>query len=73
MMLDQAGIMASGGSACASGSLDPSHVLLALGLSREVARGSIRLSLGRSNTKEDVDYVLETLPKIIERLRMMSP
>lgn len=69
MMLDQAGIMASGGSACTSGSLDPSHVLMALGLPREVANGSIRLSLGRFNTRDDVDYVVETLPGIIERLR----
>jgi len=73
LMLDQAGIMASSGSACTSGSLEPSHVLLALGLPHEVAHGSIRLSLGRSNTQQDVDYVLEVLPAIIERLRAMSP
>lgn len=73
LMLDQAGIMASSGSACTSGSLEPSHVLLAIGLPHEVAHGSIRLSLGRSNTQEDVDYVIETLPRIIERLRVMSP
>lgn len=73
MMLDQAGIMASGGSACTSGSLDPSHVLLAMGLPREMANRSLRLSLGRFNTQEDVDYVVETLPEIIERLRSMAP
>lgn len=73
MMLDQAGIMASGGSACTSGSRDPSHVLLAMGLPREMANGSLRLSLGRFNTQEDVDYVVETLPGIIERLRSMAP
>lgn len=73
LMLDQMGIMASSGSACTSGSLDPSHVLLALGLPHEIAHGSIRFSLGRSNTREDVEYVLETIPGIIERLRMMSP
>lgn len=73
MMLDQAGVMASGGSACTSGSLDPSHVLSAMGLPREVANGALRLSLGRFNTREDVDYVVETLPEIIERLRSMAP
>ena len=73
LMLDQMGIMASSGSACTSGSLDPSHVLLAMGLPHEVAHGSIRLSLGRSNTREEVDYVVQVLPGIIERLRMMSP
>ena len=73
MMLDQAGVMASGGSACTSGSLDPSHVLSAMGLPHEVANGALRLSLGRFNTQEDVDYVVETLPGIIERLRQMIP
>lgn len=73
LMLDQMGIMASSGSACTSGSLDPSHVLLAIGLPHEVAHGSVRLSLGRGNTREDVDYVVQVLPRIIERLRMMSP
>ena len=73
LMLDQLGIMASSGSACTSGSLDPSHVLLAIGLPHEVAHGSVRLSLGRGNTREDVDYVVQVLPRIIERLRMMSP
>ena len=73
LMLDQLGIMASSGSACTSGSLDPSHVLLAIGLPHEIAPGSVRLSLGRTNTQEDVDYVVQVLPGIIERLRMMSP
>ncbi|MGB4267345.1 MAG: cysteine desulfurase NifS, partial [Limnochordia bacterium] len=71
--LDLKGIAASSGSACTSGSLDPSHVLLAIGLSHEVAHGSLRLTLGRDNTDADVDYVLETLPPIVERLREMSP
>ncbi len=73
LMLDLKGISASSGSACTSGSLDPSHVLLAIGLPHEVAHGSVRLSLGDYNTEEDVDYILETLPPIIERLRSMSP
>ncbi len=67
------GIAASSGSACTSGSLDPSHVLLAMGLSHEVAHGSLRFTFGRQNTEEDVAYVLEHLPKIVERLRSMSP
>ena len=67
------GICASSGSACTSGSLDPSHVLLAIGLKHEVAHGSLRLSLSENNTEEDVDYILEVLPPIIERLRDMSP
>jgi len=71
--LDLKGIAASSGSACTSGSLDPSHVLLAMGLSHEVAHGSLRLSLGRDNTDEDVDYLLEVLPEIVNRLRSMSP
>lgn len=73
MLLDMNGICASSGSACTSGSLDPSHVLLSLGLKHEEAHGSVRLTLGYENTEEDVDYVLEKLPSIIERLRSMSP
>lgn len=73
LMLDMKGICASSGSACTSGSLDPSHVLLSLGLPHEVAHGSVRLSLGDCNTEEDVDYILEMLPPIIERLRSISP
>ena len=73
LMLDLKGISASSGSACTSGSLDPSHVLLAIGLPHEVAHGSLRLSFGDYNTMEDVDYILETVPPIIERLRAMSP
>lgn len=73
LMLDMNGICASSGSACTSGSLDPSHVLLAIGLKHEVAHGSLRLSLGENNTEEDVDYILEVLPKIVDRLRDMSP
>ncbi len=71
--LDLKGIAASSGSACTSGSLDPSHVLLAMGLTHEVAHGSLRITLGRSNTEEDIDYCLEVLPQIVERLRAMSP
>lgn len=71
--LDDAGICASTGSACASGSLDPSHVLLAIGCKHEVAHGSLRLTLGAGNTEEDVDYALEVIPPIIKRRREMSP
>ena len=73
LMLDLKGISASSGSACTSGSLDPSHVLLSIGLPHEVAHGSLRLSFGDYNTMEDIDYIIETLPPIIERLRAMSP
>ncbi|WP_283123827.1 cysteine desulfurase NifS [Angelakisella massiliensis] len=73
LMLDYAGICASSGSACTSGSLDPSHVLLAIGLPHEVAHGSLRLTLGDQTTDEDVDYILEQVPPIVERLRSMSP
>ena len=71
--LDMKGIAASSGSACTSGSLDPSHVLLALGLPHEIAHGSLRLSLGKDNTEAEIDYVLECLPPIVDRLRQMSP
>ena len=73
LLLDMNVISASAGSACTSGSLDPSHVLLSIGLPHEVAHGSLRISLNEFNTEEDVDYILEKLPPIIERLRMMSP
>ena len=73
LSLDAAGICASSGSACSSASLDPSHVLLAIGLPHEVAHGSLRLSIDENTTNEDIDYILETLPPIIERLRSMSP
>ena len=73
LSLDMLGIAASSGSACTSGSLDPSHVLLAMGLPHEIAHGSLRFTLGRQNTEEDVAYVLEHLPKIVERLRKISP
>ncbi|WP_034145992.1 cysteine desulfurase NifS [Desulfosporosinus sp. BICA1-9] len=73
LSLDMLGIAASSGSACTSGSLDPSHVLLAMGLVHEIAHGSLRFTLGRQNTEAEIDYLLEQLPKIVERLRMMSP
>lgn len=73
LSLDLKGVAASSGSACTSGSLDPSHVLLAIGLPHETAHGSLRLTLGDDNTEEDVDYVIEILPDIVERLRQMSP
>ena len=72
MRLDLAGVEASSGSACTSGSLDPSHVLLAIGLPHEIAHGSLRLSLGNDTTEADVDYVLKELPGIVEKLRAMS-
>ena len=73
LSLDMAGIAASSGSACTSGSLDPSHVLLAIGLPHEIAHGSLRLTIGRDNTQAEIDRVLEELPKIVSRLRAMSP
>ena len=73
LSLDFEGVCASSGSACTSGSLDPSHVLLAIGLPHEIAHGSVRLTLGDGSTEEDVDYILEVLPPIIQRLRDMSP
>ena len=72
-MLDMEGICGSSGSACTSGSLDPSHVLMAIGLPHELAHGSLRLSIGDFTTEEDIDYIIENLPKVIERLRSMSP
>jgi cysteine desulfurase len=73
LYLDEAGIYTSTGSACTSVSLDPSHVILALGLPYEVAHGSIRFTLGRSTTQEDIDYVIATLPPLVEKLRSLSP
>lgn len=71
--LDLKGICASSGSACTSGSLDPSHVLLAIGLPHEIAHGSLRISIGKYNTKEEIDYVVENLVEVVSRLREMSP
>jgi cysteine desulfurase len=71
--LDMEGICASSGSACTSGSLDPSHVLLAIGLPHEIAHGSLRLTLSHTTTKEDIDFVVEKLKDIVKRLRAMSP
>jgi len=73
IMLDMEGICGSSGSACTSGSLDPSHVLLAIGLPHEIAHGSLRLTLSDETTKEDLDFVIVTIKKIVERLRSMSP
>ena len=73
LSLDMKGISASSGSACTSGSLDPSHVLLAIGLKHEEAHGSLRVSIGEDNTMEELMYIAETLAEIVERLRMMSP
>jgi cysteine desulfurase len=73
MALDLAGVAASSGSACTSGSLEPSHVLTAMGIPADLARGSLRLTVGRENTMEEIDYVLEVLPGIVERLRSLSP
>lgn len=73
IMLDQKGICASSGSACTSGSLDPSHVLLAIGLPHEIAHGSLRLTLSDETTKEEIDYTVEAIKTVVERLRSMSP
>ncbi len=73
LMLDMKGIKASSGSACTSGSLDPSHVLLSIGLPHEIAHGSLRLSFGEINTEEEVDYLIDALDEIINKLRNMSP
>ncbi|OPX43468.1 cysteine desulfurase IscS [Ruminiclostridium hungatei] len=73
LMLDMLGVCGSSGSACSSGSLDPSHVLMAIGLPHEIAHGSLRLTFGDVNTQEDVDFILEEIPKIVSRLRDMSP
>ncbi|MDO5444748.1 MAG: cysteine desulfurase NifS [Eubacteriales bacterium] len=73
LMLDANGICASSGSACTSGSLDPSHVLLSLGLPHEVAHGSLRLSIGEYNTMEEIDHIIEVVPKVVDYLRNMSP
>ena len=71
--LDVYGICASSGSACVSGSLDPSHVLLSIGLPHEIAHGSLRITLGHENTMDDVNYIISVLPTIVEKLRLMSP
>ena len=73
IMLDMKGICGSSGSACTSGSLDPSHVLLAIGLPHEIAHGSLRLTLSEEITKEDIDYTVEALKEIVAQLRSMSP
>lgn len=73
LLLDLNGVCASSGSACTTGSLDPSHVLLALGLTHEVAHGSLRLTINDETTDEDIDYILEVLPQVVDRLRAMSP
>jgi cysteine desulfurase len=73
LMLDMKGIAASSGSACTSGSLDPSHVLLAIGLPHEIAHGSLRISFGKDNSDADVDYLMQVLPEIVQKLREMSP
>ena len=73
LLMDMNGICVSSGSACTSGSLDPSHVLMALGLRHEQAHGSLRMTLGKDNTQAQIQKVLDTLPGIVERLREMSP
>ena len=73
LQLDNKGIAVSTGSACSSGSLEPSHVLLSIGCPPEIAHGSLRISMGRFTTEEHVDYFLEVFPPIVEKLRQMSP
>ena len=73
LLLDNHDICASSGSACTSGSLDPSHVLLAIGLPHEIAHGSLRLSIGDLNTPDEVEEIIRTVPQVVERLRAMSP
>ena len=73
LMLDSFGICASSGSACTSGSLDPSHVLLAIGLPHEIAHGSLRLTLSEETTKEELDFTVDKLKEIVQYLRSMSP
>lgn len=73
LMLDMNGISASTGSACSTGSLDPSHVLMAIGLPHEIAHGSIRITIGEQNTEEEMDYIIEKLTEVVNRLRYMSP
>ena len=73
LMLDSYGICASSGSACTSHSLDPSHVLLAIGLEHELAHGSLRISLSENNTMQEMEHILNCLPKVVERLRKISP
>ena len=73
LRLDNAGVCGSTGSACSTGSLDPSHVLMAIGLPHEIAHGSLRLTLGEQNTEEDVDYIIETVTDVVKTLRSMSP
>ena len=72
-MLNLKGICGSSGSACSSGSLDPSHVLMAIGLDHATAHGSLRLTIGEENTEEDIDYTIEALKEVVEKLRIMSP
>ena len=73
LLIDMKGIAASSGSACTSGSLDPSHVLLAIGLPHEVAHGSLRLTLSEENTIEEIEYIIKEVPQVVEYLRNMSP
>ena len=72
-MLDFYGIMASSGSACTSGALDPSHVLIAMGMSHEIAHGSLRLTMGKETTMEDMDFTIDKLKIVVQKLRRMSP